>query len=316
MAPVNILVTNSLAERHNKTIKTVLPDSKIISCDLEQANEYMADADILVTWGTMDIRTLHQNAPKLKWIHALSAGVESLLFPEMQAKNTLLTNSRGIHGIPISEHVLAMMLAFTRGLNVFIRQQGKKEWKRSPVEEIHDKTIGIVGLGSIGREIAKKAKGMGMHVVASKRTMTTELFVDKLYAPNQLNELLAISDFVVVSLPLVEETKNFFTLKEFSSMKSSAYFINVSRGAVVKEDDLITALTKGLIKGAGLDVFDHEPLPNTSALWDMSNVIITPHLAALSPNYLDRAIKLFADNLSRFIQGKEMLNVIDKTKGY
>ncbi|WP_378954093.1 D-2-hydroxyacid dehydrogenase [Pelosinus sp. sgz500959] len=316
MAPLNILVTNSLADRHHKAITTVSPDSTIISCDLEQANEYIADADILVTWGGMDIRPLHQNAPKLKWVHALSAGVESLLYPEMQASHTLLTNSRGIHGIPISEHVLAMMLAFTRGLNVFIRQQPNKQWKRTPVEEIHDKTIGIVGLGSIGREIAKKAKGMGMHVVASKRTMTTEIFVDKIYAPNQLNELLAISDFVVVALPLVEETKNLFTIKEFSAMKSSAYFINIARGAVVNEDDLIKALEEKLIKGAGLDVFVNEPLSDTSPLWDMKNVIITPHLAALSPNYLDRAIKLFADNLSRFIQHKEMLNVIDKTKGY
>lgn len=316
MAPLNILVTNSLAERHHKTIMTASPDSRITSCTLEEAREYIADTDILVTWGTMDIRPLHLIAPKLKWIHALSAGVESLTYPEIQSDNTLLTNSRGIHGIPISEHVLAMLLAFTRGLNVFIRQQANKVWKRSPVEEIHDKTIGIVGLGSIGREIAKKAKGMGMHVVASKRTMTTEIFVDKLYAPSQLDELLAVSDFVVVCLPLLEETKNLFTLKEFSAMKPSAYFINVARGPIINEKDLITALEEGLIKGAGLDVFDHEPLADTSPLWDMKNVIITPHLAALSPNYLDRAIKLFADNLARFIQHKEMLNVIDKTKGY
>lgn len=316
MPGLNILVTNSLADRHMKAIKTVAPNSTIISCDLAQSSEHMADIDILVTWGAMDIRPLYLAAPKLKWIHALSAGVENLLFSEMKTNNTLLTNSRGIHGIPISEHVLAMMLSFTRGLNIFIRQQCKKQWKRSHVEEIHDKTIGIVGLGSIGREIAKKAKGMGMQVIASKQTMTTELFVDKLYTPEQLPELLANADFVVVALPLVEETKNLFTLQEFSLMKPSAYFMNISRGAVVKEDDLVSALQQKLIKGAGLDVFEQEPLLETSPLWDMENVIITPHLAALSPNYLDRAIKLFADNLSRHIQHKEMLNVIDKSKGY
>lgn len=316
MAALKILVTNSLADRHIKAIKAVAPDSNIISCDLQQATQHIADTDILLTWGAMDIQALYLTAPKLKWIHALSAGVENLIFPEIKADNTLLTNSKGIHGIPISEHVLAMMLTFTRGLNMFIRQQTKKQWKRVPVEEIHDKTIGIVGLGSIGREIAKKAKGMGMQVVASKQTMTTEIFVDKLYTPDQLHELLAISDFVVIALPLVEETKNLFTIKEFAAMKSSAYFINIARGAVVKQDDLVTALEQGLIKGAGLDVFDHEPLSETSPLWDMANVIITPHLAALSPNYMDRAIKLFADNLSRFIQHKEMLNIIDKNKGY
>lgn len=316
MPGLNILVTNSLADRHMKVIKAAMPSSNVISCDLATAAEHMADTDILLTWGAMDIRPLYLNAPRLKWIHALSAGVENLLFPEIKTNNTLLTNSRGIHGIPISEHVFAMMLAFTRGLNVFIRQQGQKLWKRSPVEEIHDKTIGIVGLGSIGREIAKKAKGMGMHVIASKQTMTTELFVDKLYTPEQLPELLADADFVVVALPLLEETKNLFTMKEFSLMKPSAYFINISRGAVVNEADLVSALEHELIKGAGLDVFEQEPLDEASHLWNMENVIITPHLAALSPNYLDRAIKLFADNLARYIQHKEMLNVIDKERGY
>ena len=316
MTPLNILVTNSLADRHMKAIKTVAPDSNIIVCDIQQAAEHIADTDILLTWGIMNLRPLFPTALKLKWVHALSAGVENLIFPEMKTANTLLTNSKGIHGIPVSEHVLAMMLAFTRGLNVFIRQQTRKQWKRVTVEEIYDKTIGIVGLGSIGREIAKKAKGMGMQVVASKQTMTAEIFVDKLYTPDQLHELLAISDFVVIALPLVEETKNLITLKEFAAMKPSAYFINIARDAVVKHDDLVTALEQGLIKGAGLDVFDHEPLAETSPLWDMENVIITPHLAALSPYYMDRAIKLFADNLSRFIQHKEMLNIIDKEKGY
>lgn len=316
MPPLNILVTNSLADRHTKAIKTAAPNSIITSCHIEEAAEHIATANILLTWGTMNLRPLYPTAVNLKWVHALSAGVEDLIFPEIISANTLLTNSRGIHGIPISEHVLAMMLSFTRGLNVFIRQQQQKEWKRTPVVEIYDKTIGIVGLGSIGREIAKKAKGMGMHVVASKQTMTTELFIDELYTSDQLHELLAVSDFVVVALPLVEETKDLFTIKEFSMMKSSAYFINIARGGVVKQDDLVTALEQGVIKGAGLDVFDQEPLAETSPLWDMPNVIITPHLAALSPNYLDRAIKLFADNLSRFIQNKDMLNIIDKEKGY
>lgn len=316
MTRLKILVTNKLADRHSKAIKTVAPNSTIIVCDEQQAAEHIADTDILLTWGTMDLRPLFPAALKLKWVHALSAGVENLIFPEIQTTSTLLTNSKGIHGIPVSEHIFAMILAFTRGLTISIRQQTQKQWKRVPVEEIYDKTIGIVGLGSIGREVAKKAKGMGMNVVASKQTKTTELFVDELYTPDQLHELLAISDFVVIALPLVEETKNLIRIKEFATMKSSAYFINIARGAVINEDDLVTALQEGLIKGAGLDVFEHEPLPASSPLWDMPNVIITPHLAALSPHYLDRSIKLFADNLSRFIQNKEMFNIIDKNKGY
>lgn len=316
MSKLNILVLNKLAERHIKAIMSAAPNSNIITCDLEKAAEHINDIDVLVTWGTMDIRPLFLNAPNLAWVHSLSAGVESLVFPEMKNSNTLLTNSKGIHGIPVSEHVFAMILAFTRGINLFIQQQTKQQWKRITVDEIHDKTMGIIGLGSIGREIAKKAKGMGMNVVASKQTITTELFVDELYPPEKLHELLEISDFVVIALPLTEETKHLITMKEFSVMKPSAYIINIARGGIIKQDDLLAALEQGLLKGACLDVFDEEPLPDTSPLWDMPNVIITPHVAALSPNYLDRAIKLFADNLSRFQQKKEMLNNIDKVKGY
>jgi D-2-hydroxyacid dehydrogenase (NADP+) len=316
MTGLNILIINNLAARHMEVIKNVAPNCNVITCKLEQAAEYIADVDILLPWGSMDIRPLYLAAPKLKWIHSLSAGVENLIFPEMISASTILTNSKGIHGIPVSEHVFAIMLAFTRGLNLFIRQQTEHLWNRIPVDEIHGKTLGIVGLGSIGREIAKKAKGMGMQVVASKQTMTTELFVDELFPPTQLHELLSLSDFIVIALPLTDGTKSLFKLEELSAMKPSAYLINIARGSIIHHDDLVTALQEGLIKGAGLDVFEHEPLPEVSPLWGMPNVIITPHVAALSPNYLDRAIKLFSDNLSKFLQSKEMANVIDKKKGY
>ncbi|MDR3589004.1 MAG: D-2-hydroxyacid dehydrogenase [Negativicutes bacterium] len=313
-----ILVLNHLAARHIDAIKKVMPDSTVTSTDLEHAGEYIADTEILVTWGFMDIRPLYPAAAKLKWVHALTAGVERLVFPEIQADDTILTNSKGIHGIPVSEHVFAMMLAFSRGLNIFIRQQTAKEWtrKKAPTEEIHEKTLGIVGLGSIGREIAKKAKGMGMDVVAVKRETTNEIFVNKLFKPEQLEEMLAIADYVVVALPLTEETQGLFGLKQFEAMKRSAYFFNIARGPIVNEQALATALEKGLIRGAGLDVFQEEPLPATSPLWERPDVIITPHVAALSPHYLDRAITLFVDNLNRYGQNREMFNLVDKSKGY
>ncbi|HMM20092.1 MAG TPA: D-2-hydroxyacid dehydrogenase [Selenomonadales bacterium] len=317
MAPaLHVLVLNNLADRHKDAIMGVHPEITVTSCDLEHAGDYIADTDILVAWGFTDIRPLYLAAPNLKWVHALTAGVENLIFPEIQQSNTILTNSRGIHGIPVSEHVFSLMLAFTRGLNLLIRQQQAKQWERVPTEEIHEKTIGIVGLGAIGREIAKKAKGLGMEVLATKQEMTAEIFVDKLYPPEELNELLAASDFVVAALPLTDQTSGLFTLQQFEAMKRTAYFINIARGSIVREADLITALQTGIIKGAGLDVFDHEPLPPDSPLWDMPNVIITPHIAALSPHYLDRAVKSFADNLTRFVEDREMFNIVDKQKGY
>ncbi|MDD4602055.1 Glyoxylate/hydroxypyruvate reductase B [bioreactor metagenome] len=316
MPTLNIVVLNKLAERHITVIKNIVPLCNIITAEPEEAVAYMPNCDILVTWGWMDIRPLLSNAPNLKWIHALSAGVENLITPEIQATSAILTNSKGIHGIPVSEHVLAIMLAFNRGLNFFIRHQMTKDWKRAHVDEIHAKTIGIVGLGSIGREIAKKAKGLGMDVVAVKKQQTTELFVNKLYPPEDLNEMLAVSDFVVAALPLLPETKEYFKLEQFSAMRKSAYFINIARGAIICEADLITALNDGLIMGAGLDVFEHEPLGEDSPLWTMPNVIITPHVAALSPMYLDRAVKVFSDNLGKFAQNGEMYNFVDKIKGY
>jgi D-2-hydroxyacid dehydrogenase (NADP+) len=315
-AALNVLVLNKLAPRHLEAISGVSPDIKVTATDLEHAGEHIAAADILVAWGFTDIRPLYQAAPNLKWVHALSAGVEKLIFPEIQASDTMLTNSRGIHGIPVSEHVFALMLAFSRGLNLLIRRQQQHRWDRVATDEIHEKTIGIVGLGSIGREIAKKAKGLGMEVLATKREKTSEIFVDKLYKPEDIHVMLGEADYVVAALPLTESTAEFFTLKEFQAMKPSAYFINIARGAIVREADLVTALQQGLIKGAGLDVFADEPLPADSPLWDMENVIVTPHMAAISPYYLDRAVKLFTDNLTRYTQGREMFNVIDKQKGY
>lgn len=313
---LNILVLNNLANRHKDAIAAVMPGITVTVSDVEHAGELIAETDILVAWGWTDIRPLYLAAPRLKWVHALSAGVEGLTCPEIQASDTILTNSKGIHGIPVSEHVFSLMLAFTRGLNLLFRRQLDKKWDRVPTDEIHEKTIGIVGLGSIGREIAKKAKGLGMEVVATKQEMTTEIFVDKLYKPEQLHEMLAVCDFVVVALPLTEKTAGLFTLEEFKAMKPTAYFFNIARGAIVREADLTIALQLGIIKGAGLDVFEAEPLPADSPLWAMDNVIVTPHLAAISPSYLDRAVKLFVDNLTRYTQNREMFNIIDKTKGY
>lgn len=313
---LNILVLNHLAERHITAITSVMPGINVYTSDLAHAAEFLPETDILVPWGWMNISELYPSAPKLKWVHALSAGVENIIATSIQNSDIIVTNSKGIHGIPVSEHVLALMLTFTRGLNHFIRLQTAKSWKRVPTDEIHEKTLAIIGLGSIGREIAKKAKGLGMHVLATKREMTAEIFVDKLYKPDKLGDMLAIADFVVVALPLIEETKEYIRLEHFEAMKRTAYFINIARGTVVREADLITALESELIQGAGLDVFAEEPLPENNPLWDMPNVIITPHVAALSPYYLDRAVKLFVDNLARFCQGGEMFNIVDKVKGY
>ncbi|MDU2064029.1 MAG: D-2-hydroxyacid dehydrogenase [Sporomusaceae bacterium] len=313
---MKILVLNPLSDDQKAEIAAIDSSIEVVTSTLPEAHLEIADTDILVAWGFMHIEELFAKAPNLKWIHALSAGVENLNLPELKEKQVFLTNSKGIHGIPVSEHVFAMMLSFSRGLYLSRHKQQEHRWKRVPTDELYEKTIGIVGLGSIGREIAKKAKCFGMNVVATKREMTTEIFVDRLYHPDEIFEMLSHCDYVVAALPLIAETENFFSQKHFDAMKQTAYFINIARGPVVVEQDLIAALQEGVIQGAGLDVFPVEPLPSDSPLWDMENVIITPHVAALSPYYLDRAIKLFADNLSRFIAKGELCNQIDPIKGY
>lgn len=314
-----ILILNPLSDRQKAFITNVAPQASIITTDLKHAAEQLPDCEILVAWVFNNIQPIYGMAKNLRWIHALTAGVEFLLFPETQNSPVLISNSKGIHGIPMAEHVLGMMLSFTRRLPLLQQQQQKHLWQRPPIDdlqEINGKTMAVVGLGAIGREIARKAKAMDMRVVAAKREMTQEPFVDRLYRPEQLLEMLAEADFVVVALPLTDATNGLFGREQFAAMKPSAYFINVSRGAVVQEEPLLECLKAGRIAGAGLDVFVEEPLPAANPFWDLPNVIITPHLAAISPVYLDRAIKLFADNLSRYIADKPLLTPIDKARGY
>ena len=216
----------------------------------------------------------------------------------------------------MAEHVLAIMLSFTRQLEFFFNNQKSKLWQRTKLDELYGKTIGIVGRGRIGREVAKRARGLGMQGHANKRTLTKELFVDQLFDQEQLTEMLAEADFVVVTLPLTDETRNLFNLELFKKMKKSAYFINISRGAIVNEADIVIALQEGIIQGAALDVFETEPLPDTSPLWEQPNLIITPHISSLSPQYLDRAIKLFCENLKNYLSNSELITIIDKEKGY
>jgi phosphoglycerate dehydrogenase-like enzyme len=315
---LNILVLNyNLKEHHLETITDAAKGSRVTFCEIDDAKDFIHDCDILVYWSLKPIDKIIANAPRLKWIHALGVGVETIDFNELSS-DIVVTNSKGVGSIPVAEHTLALMLAFTRGLNVYMRQQKEHLWKYSPVDEIYEKTLGIIGLGTIGRAIAKKAKSLGMKVLAVNRRLSSELFVDEMFPadPNIVLEVFSESDFIVVCLPLTKETEKLINSVHFKAMKPSAYFFNISRGAVVNEEHLIDALQNNLIKGAGLDVFADEPLPENSPFWDMPNVIITPHIGAASPLYADRAVKLFADNLTRYLEGSPMINVVDKSSGY
>lgn len=308
-----------LSDEQIELLHHAAPGCSVTCRHPEQAVSVMPDIDILLGYDSqMNIDAFLKQMPKLKWIHAFSAGVEMLLASEaFRRSDILLTNSRGIHGIPMAEHVLGTMLASSRRLIEAWENQKNHRWSRltSP-DELYGKTAAVIGLGSIGREVAKHLKNMGMCVVAVKQKETTEPFVDQLFSIEHLSEALSCADYIIVTLPLTPETTNMFNRDLFRLMKKEAFFINVSRGAVVNESDLIEALTSGRIRGASLDVFAVEPLPEDSPLWDIPNLYITPHYSSVSPMYLDRSLKIFRNNLQIFPQRIGMMNVVDKLRGY
>ena len=284
-----------------------------------EVGDVLSEIDILLGYDAqMDMEKYLPKMPRLQWIHTYSAGVEKLLSNvTFSQSDILLTNSRGIHGIPMAEHVLGTMLASGRCLIEAWENQKARIWKRlTEPDELFGKTAAIIGLGSIGREIAKHLKNMGMRVVAVKQTTSIEPFVDQLFTLDHLPAALSYADYIIVTLPLTPQTKKLFNRKTFDMMKENAFFINVSRGDIVEEADLVEALTTKRIRGASLDVFATEPLPEDSPLWDVPNLFITPHHSAISPMYLDRSLKIFRNNLQIFPQRIGMLNVVDKQRGY
>jgi D-2-hydroxyacid dehydrogenase (NADP+) len=259
-------------------------------------------------------------AGKLRWVHSPYAGVENVLFPEFVGSDITLTCSKGIHVHQMTELLFGMMLAFTRRLSSYSRLQERREWNTSPYREtqlLAGSTIGILGLGKIGSAMAKAAKDLGMTVIGLRRNSSIPVeHVDVLVGREELPRLLRESDHIVIILPLTAETRNLVTMSEFDMMELRPYVYNLARGPIVNTGDLVEALRAGKIKGAGLDVFDEEPLDERSPLWGMENVIITPHIGGLVPHYFDGAIDLFIQNLRRFLSGEELLNVVDKHKGY
>lgn len=260
----------------------------------------------------------------LRWVHTGSAGVGSALFPEMRASPVVLTNSAGIMGPPMAETILAMVLHFARGLDRAVVGMHAREWSKDAiydpaagVRELSDATIGIIGLGGIGRQLATRAQALGMRVLATKRGPTEAPGgVELRYGPEGLQFILAESDYVALTLPATPETRGLIGAGELACMKPTAVLVNVSRGSIVDEPALIEALRAGRLRGAGLDVFAREPLPPDSPLWDLPNVLVLPHVSAVTPRYWRRETDLILVNLRRYLTGEPLLNVVDKERGY
>ncbi|KAB8125542.1 D-2-hydroxyacid dehydrogenase [Gracilibacillus oryzae] len=301
-------------------IKQVIPDWEVTADkDPDKIKNELESAEIVLHWRKAAEPILLENNNQLKWAQTFSAGVNSLPLEKLQQKNVALTSANGIHAYPISETIFALMLALTRNIHTYVRQQEKKTWHHAGLKlEIHKKTIGIIGVGAIGQETAKIAKAFGMKVLGVRHSGKQTDNVDEMYTPDKLADLLPQCDYVVITLPLTEETTGMFGREEFQQMKKSAFLINIGRGKIVKEDELIHSLKDGEIAGAGLDVFEEEPLPEKSPLWEMENVIITPHTAGATEYYDERVIRdIFIPNLKHYLEtGEPNVNVVDYKKGY
>lgn len=324
MSQVRVLISFDLPRAYVERVEGVAADAEVVQSEnKKELLELIKDADVLFA-GFFSLEML-LSARRLRWIQTVGAGVDRFLFPEVVKSHVVITNAGGVHPIPISEHAIGMMLCFCRKLHVSVRDQMRRKWERydswesaEQVEELSGKTLGIVGLGRIGEEIARKAKCLGMKVFAMRRDASRPLpdYVDRLVNAENLKELLAESDFVVLSLPLTKETERMIGENQLRSMKRTGYLINVSRGRILQEDVLTRALKEGWIAGAGLDTFENEPLPPNSELWALRNVIITPHIAGLTPHYLERLTNIFCENLTRFLHDEPLINVVDKARGY
>lgn len=307
-------------DTHLKAIKDILPTATITVTNdtLPTINQDIKDAEILIVPNVNHINFAQDKT--LKWVHVTFAGVDTLS-QSLLDSDVLITNSSGIHPIPIAEHVFAFLLMLTHKMNLTFRNQLLKKWEVTPqvlqLSEVHEKAISIVGMGRIGTKIVELAKAFDMQVFGVVRNpRDQDKSIDKIYTIDQLLEVLPQVDYVVNCLPLTKDTHHIFTLDHFKKMKKSAYFINVGRGKTVVEKDLIQALQQKIIAGAGIDVTEEEPLPSTSPLWNLENVIITPHTSGLTPYYMDRAIAIFCENLKAYLDKKPMPNLIDKKMGY
>ena len=288
-------------------------------------------SDIEARLGSVEVavggfpRDLLGQAPNLRWFQQWGAGADWLMkHPEVADKDFVLTNVSGIHAVPISEHIFAFLLAFARGFPRAMRDQLGATWsrredlgERQPAFELAGKTVLLLGTGAIGARTAKLAQAFGMRVVGVRRSADKKVeYIDEMVALDALKNVLPVADFVVLTLPLTPDTHHLIGEAELRMFKKTALLVNIGRGPLVDEPALVRALEEGWLAGAGLDVFETEPLPETSPLWGMENVIITPHTSGDTPHYDERALAIFLDNLRRYAKGEPLTHVVDKRLGY
>lgn len=315
-----------LADPHEPVLallEEVRGEAEIVVGNAVESFESCANSAIgIFNWsGSLPLlRKVFGMCPNLRWVHSRSVGLERSLFPELVESPVVLTNGVGVFSGPLAEFVLAAILYFAKDLRRMIRNQVAGVWEPFDVVSVAGQTLGIVGYGDIGRAVAARVHPLGMTIHALKRHAAPpgqqDKLIDRIYTPDRRLEMLSLCDYVVVAAPLTEETRGIISEREFAVMKANTVVINVGRGPVIDEDAMIRALSTRRIKGAALDVFDEEPLPSDHPFYKLENVLLSPHCADHTPDWLENAVYLFIDQLERFRGGKPLLNVVRKELGY
>lgn len=321
-SPITLLVLSNPTASHLRLLERLPePVNIVVGHEPEFLKEQAAKADVILNGSPEGglLRLAFPMARRVRWVHALSAGVEKVLFPELIASDVPLTNGRGVFTDALAEFVIASIFFFAKDLRRLVRSQEAGRWEHFDIEMVRGRVLGILGYGDIGRETARLARALGMKVVAARRSATaaqSDANLERAYPLEQLREMLAASDYVLVALPLTAETRGLVGEAELNAMKSSAVILNVGRGPVIVEKALIAALTARRIRGAALDVFDEEPLPPGHPFYALDNVLLSPHSADHTPGWADQAMLVFLDNFERFRNGQPLRNVVNKEAGY
>jgi phosphoglycerate dehydrogenase-like enzyme len=336
-APTAIALSPILSARYRardlERIRAAAPGARLVTVSIEGlADGPLDDVEVMLRgWLNSDaFDRLLARAPRLAWVHSATSGVERALTPASRERGLIVTNARGVFSRPIAEYVLMMILAVSRRLPQLLELQRERTWQPLEGSELRDVTVGIVGLGSIGRAVGALATAFGCRVIAVRRRPESgvessregddlsfgEAMLDRVGGPEMLPELLGESDFIVLAAPLTPETENMINADTLAMVKPGSWLINVARGRLIDERALLRALRDGPLGGAVLDTFREEPLPALSSFYELPNVIVTPHTAWSSGRVLDRSVDLFCDNLRRFATGEPLLNVVDPAAGY
>jgi phosphoglycerate dehydrogenase-like enzyme len=310
---INLLILDQLADEYKKALQSKFPEVMIhTSLREEDIGEFIEEVNVLLTFRISD--GLIKKAKNLQWIQSIASGVDAIVNLPSLRKDVLLTSTRGIHRPQMSEMAILLMLSLSRNFPQIIRNQDRGIWKRWPARLLHQKKVGILGIGAIGEEIARKCKAFGMTVFGIDIVQRKVDAVDYSYGPEDLLKVVQEVDYFIIVVPSTPQTRKMVGTKVFSSMKPTAFLINIGRGEIIDEDALIHALESGKIAGAALDVFSQEPLPREHPFWKTKNLILTPHIGGTSTIYVDQVLSIFEENLRRFLRGERrtLINLVER----